>query len=326
MSKDANNQIIRTGYFRGKELTDKMLVFPYDLGRDEDAIKNCIMFSIFNYSGGGYNRLSKDGSSDLISKPVGDRKLTIYLPMPGRVGVNESANWSQSDKVGGDIVAASSVVQNILKTSSSFGSAIDNLVKMAGDSMGSVMNGVLTSVVKNRIHTNQYARNSIGAAAGVSLQPYEEVLFDNIRFRTFNFSFLMVPRNDKELQTISDIVQSFRWASKPGLTGLFGDDNFIGDKVFTYPNVFQIRYLIAKDETKENQWLNKFQPAVCTRVEVEYGGDQSRNYMSFVPNSHPLRKTDDRSIDPEGAPIFYRITLSFSELAYVTKESINQGY
>ena len=31
----------------------------------------------------------------------------------------------------------------------------------------------------------------------------------------------MVPRNDKELQTISDIVQSFRWASKPGLTGLF---------------------------------------------------------------------------------------------------------
>ena len=39
----------------------------------------CVFY--FNYSGGGYNRLSKDGSSDLISKPVGDRKLTIYLPM-----------------------------------------------------------------------------------------------------------------------------------------------------------------------------------------------------------------------------------------------------
>lgn len=326
MSKDANNKIIRTGYFRGKELTDKMLVFPSDLGRDEDAIKNCIMFSIFNYSGGGYNRLSKDGSSDLISKPVGDRKLTIYLPMPGRVGVHENSSWSHSNYVGGDIVAASSGIQNILKTSNSFGSAIDNLVKMASDSMGSITNGVLSGIVKERLNTNSYAKDSIGAAVGITMQPYEELLFNNVSFRTFNFSFLMVPRNDKELQTISDIVQSFRWASKPGLAGLFGDDNFKGDKIFTYPNIFQIRYLITKDETQENLWLNKFQPAVCTRIEVEYGGDQSKNYMSFVPNSHPLRKTDDRSIDPEGAPIFYRITLSFSELAYITKESINQGY
>lgn len=326
MSKDANNQIIRTGYFRGKELTDKMLVFPYDLGRDEDAIKNCIMFSIFNYSGGGYNRLSKDGSSDLISKPVGDRKLTIYLPMPGRVGVNESANWSQTSDISGQLIAGANSIQDVIKNSNSFGSALDNIVKMAGDSSASIMNGVLQQTIKDRLMSNSVIRNTIGVAAGISLQPYEETLFNNIRFRIFNFSFLMVPRNDKELQTISDIVQSFRWASKPGLTGLFGDDNFRGDKVFTYPNVFQIRYLIAKDETKENQWLNKFQPAVCTRVEVEYGGDQSRNYMSFVPNSHPLRKTDNRSIDPEGAPLFYRMTLSFSELAYVTKESINQGY
>lgn len=127
--------------------------------------------------------------------------------------------------------------------------------------------------------------------------PFREVLFESVDYRSFNFRYRFFPKSKNETQKIQNIIQMFKVHMHPELTA---------EKLFyIYPSEFDIQYFY-KD--KENPYVHKFARCALTNMSVDYGGEQ---FSTF----------DD------GAPTEINLTLSFRELEQMTSEGIKKnGY
>ena len=127
--------------------------------------------------------------------------------------------------------------------------------------------------------------------------PFREVLFESVDYRSFNFRYRFFPKSQGETQKIQNIIQMFKMHMHPELTA---------KKLFyIYPSEFDIQYFY-KD--KQNPYVHKFARCALTNMSVDYGGEQ---FATF----------DD------GAPIEINLTLTFRELEQMTSEGIkNNGY
>ena len=136
----------------------------------------------------------------------------------------------------------------------------------------------------------------IGASAKVALNPFKEVLFESIDFRTFSFKYRFLPKSEKESQQIEQIIKIFKFHMHPELS--------TNKLFFIYPSEFEIAYYF---ENSENKYFHKFKPSVLETMEVTYGGD---NFSSF------------RS----GNPTEINMSLTFRETEILTKQQIKNGY
>jgi len=127
--------------------------------------------------------------------------------------------------------------------------------------------------------------------------PFREVLFESVNYRTFQFNYRFLPKTPNETTQIKNIIRIFKQHMHPELSA---------KKLFyLYPSEFDIKYYY-KD--KENDYLHKFARCALTDMVVDYGGDQ---FVTF----------------PDGAPIEIGMSLKFQELEQMTSEGINQnGY
>lgn len=311
----------------GIKETTTLFRFPEHLGDGtEDNLGNIIKFSIFTYKGGGYNRLSGNGSQDLITNPKGRRIADIALSIPSKSDVSYKSTWSHSG--GNDMDSRSAWLEGA--------SAAEDIVNKRFDIEKTGKNFIGSGLIAAFKAADKFTAGAASVYTGWTAVPYIETIFEKIDFRSFDFKFKLIPRNVRELQKIADIIQVFKWASAPGLAGILKDNNgqfhSMGAKLFTYPNVFQIRYITnspegTEDSTAINPWLHRFQPSICNSVDISYNGSEALNFVSYHnPSENDFRQATRNSINTTGAPIYYSISLKFTELAYVTKESINQGY
>ena len=127
--------------------------------------------------------------------------------------------------------------------------------------------------------------------------PFREVLFESVNYRTFQFNYRFLPKTPNETYQVKRIIKIFKQHMHPDLNA---------KKLFyIYPSEFDIKYYY-KD--KENEYLHKFARCALTDLVVDYGGDQ------FVTFS-------------DGAPIEIGMSLKFQELEQMTSEGINKyGY
>lgn len=140
------------------------------------------------------------------------------------------------------------------------------------------------------------AKQNILTASAVQTNPFREVYFKAINFRTFTFSYTFLPSSEKEVYNVKRIIDLFKFHMHPELSkdGLF----------YVYPSEFEIAYYYSG---KENPFLNKISTCVLTDMNVDYG---SQNFTSF----------------DNGAPTEIKMTLTFKELELLTKERIVKGY
>lgn len=142
------------------------------------------------------------------------------------------------------------------------------------------------------------AAAKLGAAANAKLiNPMNVVLFTNINFREYSYSWKLSPRNQAESGSIRNIVRYLQWASVPAYFG--------GGLLLEYPHYFMIS--IYKDG-----YLHKFQPAVIERINVNYHGSGAF-YKRGEGNQN------------EPAPAEVELQISFKEVAIVTKDWLNQS-
>jgi hypothetical protein len=127
--------------------------------------------------------------------------------------------------------------------------------------------------------------------------PFREVLFESVDYRTFNFRYKFFPKNKSESQKVFKIIEMLKIHMHPELTS--------GKLFYIYPSEFDIQYYF-KD--KENNYINKFAKCALTDMSVEYGGDQ---FATFE----------------DGSPVEVGINLTFKELEQMTSEGIEEnGY
>lgn len=141
----------------------------------------------------------------------------------------------------------------------------------------------------------------VGASAKVALNPFKEVLFESIDFRSFVFKYKFMPRSRQEAEAVYNIIEKFKFHMHPELSA---------NKLFyIYPSEFQITYHFINGTNNKDSggYFHKFKPCALESMDVNYGGEQ---FSSFV----------------DGRPTEINLSLTFRETEILTKQQIAQGY
>ena len=137
----------------------------------------------------------------------------------------------------------------------------------------------------------------ISRLTGLAPNPRKEQLFKNVNFRTFTFDYQFYPRDAAEARNVEKIIKEFKYHMHPE----FKDAN---NFLYVYPSEFDIFYY---KDTQENMHVNRHTSCVLTDMVVNY-----------APNGQFTAFSD-------GTPTQINITLTFKELATLTKEKIADG-
>lgn len=162
--------------------------------------------------------------------------------------------------------------------------------------------GKLKSSIRNLASGAFGAISAVGGdilgAAGYAINPQLLVLFRGIDFRTFRFDFFFTPRNEKEAESVRNIIQAFRFHSHP-------EPNQATAGVFwTAPSIFDIEIM---HRGKINTNLGQYKTCILKNYDIDYAPYGWSTYK-------------------DGMPVQSRLSLTFQEIDVVTKPDIAKGF
>lgn len=138
--------------------------------------------------------------------------------------------------------------------------------------------------------------NTAKFAAKVASNPFKEVLFEAVDFRSFSFRYTFLPKSEAEVYNVKRIIDLFKFHMHPELSS----DGFF----YVYPSEFEMQYYY---KGQQNSFMHKMSTCVLTDMKVDYGSE----YFSSFDN---------------GAPSEIVMSLTFKEVELLTKERIVKGY
>ena len=235
-----------------------------------------------------------------IKRPATKRLDTaIALYMPNAINVTYGSRYLDTE-ISPLGAAAGDIGVDILEGRGSFKGALDKLQEK------------LPQEAKRRVITTALqlgdAVGLTGAREAFEINRAEvvadrmELAFKNVNRRNFQYSFKMIPKNEKEADEIRKIIYAFKFNMLPEMTsGRAG--NTMG-----FPNTFDIEYRFLG---KDNDYISRVSTCVLETMTVSYGGDR---FKTFAPRD-------------DGAPVVETsLTLSFKELELITRERVREGY
>ena len=209
-------------------------------------------------------------------------KDVITLHLEERPSVKYSANYQNKDlgALAGLLAGGGSA------TDTSKAGGVGEYLALAGSKLAKIPSIVGAAGVENLL----------SASAKVATNPFKEVLFESVDFRSFSFKYRFFPENEDEVRNVQNIIKTFKMHMHPELSK---------NKLFyIYPSEFEIRYYY---KNKENNNFHKISTCALTDMQVEYGGEQ---FSSFR----------------DGSPVEYTLTLTFKELETMTRQRVEEGY
>lgn len=139
---------------------------------------------------------------------------------------------------------------------------------------------------------------ALSAGSGMAANPMKEQVFKNVNFRKFTFDYTFSPRTPAEARTVTKIINTFKLHMHPEFKDT---SNF----VFIYPSEFDITYYSGGVENKN---LHRHPSCVLESMNVNYTPNGAFNTFEG------------------GMPTQINVTLSFLELAILTKAQIANNY
>lgn len=252
----------------------------------------------FKFSQGGFNLPTAGDPNDVIT-PLD----YFILPIPEDISDQNATGWGETylnpleagvagairDLMGLDISNLESTAQ----------SAIQQLNK--GSTQKFLQAFTIAKGTNFLLGGNLKTNDVLSRYSGAITNSNIELIFSSVSLRQpFSFSFDMVPRSQKEAETIRQIIRKFKKysaAKKQGVgtgSGLF----------LKAPEVFKLQYMSGK---KEHPYLNRFKICALRGMSVNYTG--SGTYATYA----------------DGAPVHMQLTLSFQELTPIYAEDYDKG-
>lgn len=138
----------------------------------------------------------------------------------------------------------------------------------------------------------------LSAMTGLAGNPKKEQIFQNVNFREFSFEYTFSPRSSDEAKKVLQIIEEFKFHMHPE----FKDEH---DFIFIYPSEFDIVYYQG---TEENLSLHRHTSCVLKDLNVNY--TPNGNFNTFY----------------DGMPTQINVTMTFLELAILTKKQIGDNF
>ena len=185
--------------------------------------------------------------------------------------------------------------------------------------MQGLASGADTLAAMGGVELNSEA--ALNAVTGVVTNPRKEQLFNDVNFRTFDFSFNFFPKSKAETEQVAQIIKMFRFHAHPEVSS--------NQVFYSMPSEFQITYVDMKYPSNNpfqevaslfgansnagtvishNQWLNRIGRCALTNVTTDYT---------------PLGRLTSFA---NGAPAAITLTLQFTELEAISRNKIKVGY
>lgn len=136
---------------------------------------------------------------------------------------------------------------------------------------------------------------------GMAMNPNLEMAFKSVPFRSFNFNFDFAPKNSKELDQVHKIIKLFKFHMLPALTP--------SEQFFISPSQFQLMYMYRQ---KENTYIPKLAKCVLTSMDVDYSPGEKFTTLKPMKGG--------------ASPQLIKMTLQFTEMSIITKETVAGGY
>ena len=152
---------------------------------------------------------------------------------------------------------------------------------------------------------------AVSKATGQILNPHKAVVYQGPGgFRTFSYTFVLVPKSADEAKEIFNIVKFFKKRMHPG-TGTGKGINNLSSVTLTYPDEFEIKYYVNKKEVDGSDYtkpLFKIKNCFMDSFSTDY---TTSSLVSFMDDGQPLTTT---------------ISMTFKETQLLTKKDIDEGY
>jgi hypothetical protein len=144
-------------------------------------------------------------------------------------------------------------------------------------------------------------KSALSKITGKATNPNTEMVFKSVPMRSFDFVFEFAPKNKKELENMTKIIEIFKYHMHPAINPTEND--------FIVPEEFQITYMYLEHR---NQYIPRVSRCVLTNLDIQHGDDA--NFSTFAGD------------DKGAAPIYTKMSLKFSETEIMTKTTIVKGF
>lgn len=142
----------------------------------------------------------------------------------------------------------------------------------------------------------QQSPEAANIVAGLADNPYTDQLFNNMAFRTHDFAYILMPKNEAESILIDNIISILKYAMHPRPTTI---------GFFDFPYEFQIVHSIQSTTFM-------LMPSVLEKLEVDYGSGT---------DSLKLFK---RSSNGRSWPAKITLNMSFKEMVLLNRDHLQQ--
>ena len=235
----------------------------------------------------------------------------IKLPMPNNMTDGNPRNWGEQSMDAGQMGAIQNVSKNVLTSffTNDFGGYGRTATKlsMQGEMLtqestrGMSMANKIAQLASESGFGDVSSEQIMSRSVGVVVNSNTELLFAGVSLRSFEYQWLMSPRNRLEAANVRMIIRAFKQWSAPkkirkidngelsnvGKAG--GPSFFLGT-----PNIFRLRFVT--NGNRNILGVNKFKPCALQNVDINYTPEGQ--WMAYE----------------NGMPISVMMTLRFAEL------------
>ena len=182
------------------------------------------------------------------------------------------------------------------------------------------------------------AAQALERKVGKIRNPHKAIIYQGPGgFRTFSFTFVMMPKSRKEAEEINKIVHFFKYHMHPGVNASFTNPtvrqntsaegrrdaiNSASSLTLSYPEEFKIR-ITPRGLDGDTQVGTRSNAGQATQVRPLFRIDkcflESLN-VDYTTSGQPV------FFDDGSEPVTTTLALSFKETQLMTKESIRQGF
>jgi len=227
----------------------------------------------------------------------------ISLYMPPNVTVNYKVNYGDQE-IGNLALIGKEAFEGFKNAA---GQSLRDRLKAAGVQTKSAAKEALLAFANTSLDTfAPGARTLSNIARGSVVTPRMELMFEGITRRSFSYSFVFIPKSERESKIVEEIVYEFKVNMMPEYS------NNSTRREMDIPNTFEIDY---QYKGSRNSFLNRINTCFLQDVNVQYGADRFTAYESTKSKfgvGPPAQKTT--------------VTLQFAELELLNKDLIKDGY
>jgi len=205
--------------------------------------------------------------SDYTERVVG----SVYLPVPGGVGDQNSVSWGPDNMNPMDIALANTAFDAIQDTN--FKSAADKALTTAQAAASDPdTKKALASIFTKAAGVNG---NILTRKEGAIVNPNMELLFNAPSLRPFAFTYRMSPRDRGESNTVRKIIRMFKQSMsvKRTKSTLF----------LKSPNTYKLHWINGQSRSKNHEYLPMIKECALTGFNVSYTPDG--NYATYEDSS-----------------------------------------